>query len=49
MAVKGRSRQEILTAFDQRLAHSAEAEFQEALAQIERIALLRLQDRLGQD
>ena len=49
MAVKGRSRQEILTAFDQRLAHSAEAEFQEALTQIERIALLRLQDRLGQD
>ena len=48
MAVKGRSREEILATFDQRLAHSAEAEFQEALAQIARIALLRLQDRLGQ-
>jgi OHCU decarboxylase len=28
MAVKGRTKEEILAAFDQRLAHSAEAEFQ---------------------
>ncbi len=43
MAVKGRSRAEILAAFERRLAHDAAAEFAEALAQIERIALLRLQ------
>ena len=42
MAVKSRSRQEILAAFEQRLDHSSEAEFEEALNQIARIAHLRL-------
>ena len=42
LAVKGRSRQEILGAFEQRLNNSAEAEFEEALDQIAQIARLRL-------
>jgi OHCU decarboxylase len=46
MAVKGRSKHEILAAFEQRLDHDAEQEFETAMAQIERIALLRLKDRL---
>ena len=44
LAVKGRARQEILAAFEQRLNNSAEAELEEALAQIARIARLRLDD-----
>jgi OHCU decarboxylase len=44
LAVKGRTRREILTAFEQRLNNSAEAEFEEALDQIARIARLRLDD-----
>lgn len=46
MAVKGRGKAEILTAFERRLRNDAEAEFAEALAQVERIALLRLKDLL---
>ncbi|MDJ0944372.1 MAG: 2-oxo-4-hydroxy-4-carboxy-5-ureidoimidazoline decarboxylase [Kiloniellales bacterium] len=46
MAVKGRGKTEILAAFERRLENDAEAEFAEALAQIERIALLRLKDLL---
>lgn len=46
MAIKGRHRDEILAAFEARLANDPEAERAEALRQIERIALLRLQDRL---
>jgi urate oxidase len=46
MAVKGRSKAEILGAFERRLANTADAEFAEALAQVERIALLRLKDIL---
>jgi OHCU decarboxylase len=46
MAVKGRSKEEILAAFEERLGHDSEAEFQTAVEQIERIALLRLKDRL---
>ena len=46
MAVKGRSRSEILAAFEARVDNDADTEFGEALAQIERIALLRLQDLL---
>jgi 2-oxo-4-hydroxy-4-carboxy-5-ureidoimidazoline decarboxylase len=42
MAVKGRTRQEILGAFEQRLDRSSETEFEEALNQIARIARLRL-------
>jgi 2-oxo-4-hydroxy-4-carboxy-5-ureidoimidazoline decarboxylase len=44
LAVKGKSRHEILAAFERRLAHSAEAEFEEALDQIARIARFRLDD-----
>jgi len=44
LAVKGRSREEILAAFERRLNNSAEAEFEEALGQIAQIARLRLAD-----
>ncbi len=47
LAVKGRSRAEILTAFEARLHNDPAAEHAEALRQVERIMLLRLQDRLG--
>jgi OHCU decarboxylase len=46
LAVKGRTKNEILASFETRLKHDATAELDEALRQIERIALLRLQDRL---
>jgi OHCU decarboxylase len=46
MAVKGRSKVEILAAFETRQKHTPEQEFDEAVSQIERIALLRLRDRL---
>ncbi len=46
MAVKGRSKGEILSAFESRLENDAEAEFATALAEVKRIALLRLKDRL---
>jgi OHCU decarboxylase len=42
MAVRGRSKAEILAAFERRLKNDAAAEFAEALAQVERIAYLRL-------
>ncbi|WP_407315925.1 2-oxo-4-hydroxy-4-carboxy-5-ureidoimidazoline decarboxylase [Pseudomonas sp. nanlin1] len=42
MAVKGSDRYQILAAFEQRLAHSAEAEFTCAVAEINKIALFRL-------
>jgi OHCU decarboxylase len=44
LAVRGRTRAEILAAFEQRLNNSADAEFQEALDQIATIAELRLAD-----
>ena len=46
MAIKGSSREAILAAFEARLRNEPEQEFQEALRQIERIAWLRLKDRL---
>ncbi|WP_342149665.1 allantoinase PuuE [Methylorubrum sp. SB2] len=46
MAIKGRTREEILAAFEDRLRNDAEQELAEALRQIERIAWLRLKDRL---
>ncbi|MCG5246089.1 allantoinase PuuE [Methylorubrum extorquens] len=46
MAIKGTSREAILAAFEARLRNDPEQEFQEALRQIERIAWLRLKDRL---
>ncbi|MBN9508982.1 MAG: allantoinase PuuE [Alphaproteobacteria bacterium] len=44
MAVKGRGKAEILAAFETRLAHASDAEFAEALRQIEQIARLRLEE-----
>ncbi|MBP2312872.1 2-oxo-4-hydroxy-4-carboxy-5-ureidoimidazoline decarboxylase [Azospirillum soli] len=46
MAVKGRSRAEILEAFEARVHNGPEEEFATALAQVERIAWLRLKDML---
>ena len=46
MAVRGRSRAEILEAFEQRVNNTPEQEFETALGQVERIALLRLKDLL---
>ena len=42
MAVKGSNRHQILAAFETRIHNDAEAEFKEALAQINLIALFRL-------
>jgi len=42
MAVKGRSRAEILAAFERRIGHGAAAEFRTALDEVHKIALLRL-------
>ncbi|MCJ8300810.1 MAG: 2-oxo-4-hydroxy-4-carboxy-5-ureidoimidazoline decarboxylase [Pseudomonadales bacterium] len=44
MAVKGSNTQKILSAFTQRLEHSAAQEFKQALQEIDKIALLRLQE-----
>ena len=46
MAVKGKTKGEILAAFEQRLQHGASAEFETALAEIDRIAALRLKEIL---
>ena len=46
MAVKGRSKAEIMAAFEERLEHETDEEFDAAIVQIELIALLRLKDRL---
>lgn len=46
LAVKGRSRGDILAAFEARVGNDPETEFRTAIAEIERIALLRLRDRL---
>ncbi|MBE9553245.1 MAG: 2-oxo-4-hydroxy-4-carboxy-5-ureidoimidazoline decarboxylase [Proteobacteria bacterium] len=46
MAVKGRARAEIILAFEDRVNNDAETEFTTALQQVERIALLRLDDML---
>jgi 2-oxo-4-hydroxy-4-carboxy-5-ureidoimidazoline decarboxylase len=43
MAVKGSDRHRILAAFEQRIEHSPQAEFACALAEINKIALFRLQ------
>ena len=42
-AVKGSNRQQILAAFEERIHHSTEQELQTALAEINKIALFRLQ------
>jgi OHCU decarboxylase len=46
MAVKGRSKSEILAAFERRLKNDAETELATALVEIEKIALLRLKEML---
>lgn len=46
MAVKGRTRAEIIQAFEERVNNDTETEFTTALQQVERIALLRLDDML---
>lgn len=46
LAVKGRDKTEILDNLEARIGNTPEAEFDEALAQIETIALLRLKDLL---
>lgn len=44
MAVKGKSRGEILEAFERRMHHDADGEFRTALAEVHKIALIRLRD-----
>ncbi len=44
MAVKGKSRVEILDAFERRIRNGEEAEFRAALGEVHKIALLRLRD-----
>ncbi len=46
MAVKGRSKDEILAAFESRIGNDRETEFYTACRQVERIALLRLREML---
>jgi len=46
IAVKGRTKDEILAAFETRIANDRTAEFRTACSQVERIALLRLSDLL---
>jgi OHCU decarboxylase len=44
MAVRGKNRQEILAAFEQRIHNTPDAEFRTALNEVHKIALLRLGD-----
>ena len=46
MAVKGKTKDDILQAFDVRLANTPDREFETALAEVERIALFRLKERV---
>jgi OHCU decarboxylase len=46
IAVKGKSKSEILTAFQTRIANSRQIEFVTACGEVEQIALLRLKDKL---
>ncbi len=46
IAVKGKTKEEILAAFDTRIGKDLRAEFETACGQVERIALLRLKDLL---
>ena len=45
LAVKGRTKTEILTNFQDRVSNEADVEFKEACRQVERIALMRLQEK----
>ena len=49
MAVKGKTKAEILNAFEARLQNSVEAERRTAEAEVEKIALLRLQTLFGEN
>ncbi len=49
MAVKGRTRAQIIQAFEERVNNDTETEFTTALAQVERIALLRLEQMFEED
>ena len=49
IAVKGLTKDDILVAFETRIANTREEEFETAKAQVERIALLRLQALLPGD
>jgi 2-oxo-4-hydroxy-4-carboxy-5-ureidoimidazoline decarboxylase len=46
LAVKGRTKEEVIASMRNRLGADAEAEFETALGEIERIAQLRIKDRL---
>jgi OHCU decarboxylase len=46
IAVKGKTKDDILAAFEQRLKHETQREFETALAEINKIAALRLKDNL---
>ena len=46
IAVRGHTRQSIIASLAKRLKHAPAEEFEEALRQIDQIAMLRLQDRL---
>ena len=46
IAVKGLNKAQILDAFERRIQNDRDTEFQTACRQVERIALLRLQDML---
>ncbi|RWN67169.1 MAG: allantoinase PuuE [Mesorhizobium sp.] len=48
IAVKGKTKAEILAEFEARIGNSRSAEFENACKQVERIALLRLKDMLPQ-
>ena len=47
MAVKNVSKQQILRNFEQRISNQAESEFQTACSEIEKIALLRVKEIMG--
>jgi OHCU decarboxylase len=47
MAIKGKTKADILAAFETRLAHDAATEFATALSEIEGIVLLRLRERMS--
>ena len=48
MAVKGRSKGEILAAFQKRVENDPETEFQTACGEVKRITLLRIEDLVPQ-
>ena len=47
IAVRDHDKASILAAFERRIGNDSATEFAEACAQVERIALLRLKDKLG--